>query len=520
LKYIKNNKMNIVKAIVISFILAINFINIVDIANADQGKTDYSYSFSFPKPDLKNIYLNNIEFTQVSVPGSISIGDYPGAPAIPYYPIKIVLPFNTHLQNIHVEGEMIEFIQYKIDIKEKPIIPYQHSAPIGDIPPFVKDEDIYSSRETIPGKLYDNLDVNYCRGYSILTISLYPVSYIPVEGRIYYTPEIIVKLELEETNQNNEFFRGNTADEDWVKSLVINPEIVENYIKNNPAFSPTFYPGGLCQPFDNNGEGYDYVIITRESLADFTAEYNWTDFINRKSFDGLDTILVTVEDIQSCSDYWNSNPLFNDTAALIREFCKDAYEDWSLQYVLIAGDQDGTAAIPRRLMDYAYESNVETDLYWSNLDNTFNNDGDNNWGEEGDTGFDLYSELFIGSIPCDVPIDISNWMKKSFYYADSVDKDYLENAAFYGGDTGWDCQGDDFIDYSAIKGTNDWLGPNPHNDGPYPSWVGFQYGFETWNSENPGREFNLSVKWTAEPPNPGGWQWYCSCKLFYGFGRL
>jgi hypothetical protein len=83
--------------------------------------------------------------------------------------------------------------------------------------------------------------------------------------------------------------------------------------------------------------------------------------------------------------------------------------------------------------------------------------------------------------------------------------DYLENAAFYGGDTTWLCEGDDFIDYSAIKGTSNWLGPIPGAHGQYPGWLGFNYGFETWNSVNPGNEYNLSVKWTAEPPNPG-WQ--------------
>ena len=159
------------------------------------------------------------------------------------------------------------------------------------------------------------------------------------------------------------------------------------------------------------------------------------------------------------------------------------------------------------MMDYDYESNCETDIYWSNLNKTFNADNDNDWGEEGDLGFDLYSELFIGSLPCDEPQDVSNWMTKSFYYADSVDQDYLDNAAFYGGNTGWNCQGDDFIDYSAIKGTDDYLGPDPHNNGPYPTWLGFQYGFETWNNHatNLAQQFNLSVKWTAEPPNPG-WQ--------------
>jgi len=100
---------------------------------------------------------------------------------------------------------------------------------------------------------------------------------------------------------------------------------------------------------------------------------------------------------------------------------------------------------------------------------------------------------------------VSNWMTKSFYYADATDKDYLENAAFYGCVTEWDCDGDDFIDYSAIKGTDNWLGPRPGAHGKYPTGLGFQYGFETWNAVSPGNEYNLSVKWSASSPNPG-WQ--------------
>ena len=45
------------------------------------------------------------------------------------------------------------------------------------------------------------------------------------------------------------------------------------------------------------------------------------------------------------------------------------------------------------------------------------------------------------------------------------------------------------------------LGPTPDQ---FPSWVGFQFGFETWNEVNPGNQFNLSVKYTEAPsPNPG-----------------
>jgi hypothetical protein len=251
------------------------------------------------------------------------------------------------------------------------------------------------------------------------------------------------------------------------------------------------------------------VIITTEqnslnywNITGYTP-YNWESLMNQHMAEGLMCTLVTIQDINACPDYWNSSyyPLFNDTQAHIREFCKDAYEDWGTSYVLIGGDAE---YIPARLMDNAYEYGVDSDLYWSNLDNSFNADHDNQWGEEGDAGFDLYSELFLGRIPCDVPMDVSNWLTKSFYYTVSTDSDYLENGGFYGGDSGWgDLQGDDIIDFAAIKGTDHWLGPDP---GQWPGFLGFLYGFETWNATNPTNMFNLSVKWSAASyPNPG-WQ--------------
>jgi hypothetical protein len=232
-----------------------------------------------------------------------------------------------------------------------------------------------------------------------------------------------------------------------------------------------------------------------------------------KEDDDLRCTLVTIQDIDDCIDYHNDTPLFDDIQAHIREFCKDAYQDWGTNYIFIGGDAE---YIPARLMTCEYEMGVDADIYWNHLDSTFNDDHDVFWGEKGDTGFDLYGELFIGRITCDEPQDVSNWMTKSFYYTDNSNTSYLDNTGFYGGNSGWPCEADDFIDFSAIKGTEDWLGPDPQQEGPWPTWLGFLFGFETWNAENPITPFNLSVKWTAESPNPG-WQGGSPAKAINGF---
>jgi hypothetical protein len=428
--------------------------------------------------------------------------------------IKLLIPPLKTISNIDVVGNPVEIELESIDLKKSPIFPYQNPVSIGSEPEkFIINTALYGSKSVHPSVIYENNLIGYSRGYAILDLAMIPIQYIPGEGRLFYYPEMTVTIHLEETEDMNQFYRNNPEDETWVKNIVWNPEIAERYKTEVPTFS---YPGGLCDPSDD----YDYVIITTTyNDLDYweTSEetpYNWESLMDKhKEDDDLRCTLVTIQDIDDCEDYYNDTPLFDDIQAHIREFCKDAYQDWGTNYVFIGGDAE---YIPARLMTSEVEMGVDADIYWNHLDGTFNDDHDVFWGEKGDTGFDLYGELFIGRITCDEPQDVSNWMTKSFYYADNSNISYLENAAFYGGNSGWPCEGDDFIDFSAIKGTEDWLGPDPQQDGPWPTWLGFLFGFETWNAENPTIPFNLSIMWTAEPPNPG-WQGGSTAKAIAGF---
>jgi hypothetical protein len=462
-----------------------------------------SYSFDFKAPGVQAITMAGAAYATISLPGCLAIGKQAGDPMMPVKIVQLLLPPKKTVSSINIIGTPVTVKLSNINLKEKPILPQQPFVPIGsDQPPeFTMNSNVYSSNAVYPSATYSDYAVGYSHGYAILSFSLNPMQYNPVEGTLVYYPKMMVTITLQNDNAN-QFYSNNPRDKAYVETLVSNPEIANLY---DAAGMPTFeYPGGLCDPSHH----YDYVIITTTqnglnywNIAG-SLHYNWNSLIAQHTGDGLTSTVVTVQDINACTDYQSSDPLFNDQPAHIREFCKDAYEDWGTRYVLIAGDSDTIAA---RQLYYAYEGNVDSDLYWSNLDNTFNADHDSQWGEAGDSGFDLYSEIFIGRVTCDSPQDVSNWLTKNIYYADSSDSNYLDKAAFFGGDTTWNCQGDDFMDYSAIKGTDDWLGPNPDVDGPLPTWAGFQFGFETWNENHEGNQFNLSAKWTEEPPNPG-WQ--------------
>jgi len=409
---------------------------------ADPLSLELDYSFEFQQPMLTTQNLRTASFTSLRMSGCINIGGEIGAPNLPVTFVTLLLPPGCDVKEITVTGTSQKLDLRGFDLINSPVIPYQKPVPIGEeeegSDPIDYNGSIYSSNELYPSEIYKDQGISYSRGYAIISVALNPVQYSPANGEIFFYDQMDIHISLEETGYTNPFYRGTETDKLWVESLVTNSEIAEQYEGFYSQRDSFDYPGGICNPT----EKFDYVIITTEQNGldywdtDSTTPYNWDSLMDKhETEDGLSCTLVTMEEINAEPDYGNNDPLFDDTQAHIREFCKDAYQDWGTSYVFIGGDNN---LIPRRGMYYAGESGwgstppVETDLYWSNLDKTFNDDGDGYWGESGDSGFDLYSEIFIGSLPCDEPQDVSNWMTKSFYYTDSIDEDYLDNAAFYG----------------------------------------------------------------------------------------
>jgi hypothetical protein len=469
------------------------------------GQEKVTRTFSFESPVFGETTVHGTTYTTVDMKGSLVLGRNAGDPALPVRFVQMLLPPGKSVADVSVTGLSRKVPDADVDLVSKPLFPFQASVPFGTPAPttLTVNQGVYEADSLFPAESFHNCKVGHCRGYTIFSVGLCPLRYSPVRGEISWFSEMTITIELKDEGDVNRFFRkGNKADETWVKNLVCNPNAVAAYDAMPPKRAT--YPGGLCDPIDD----YDFVIITttQNGLDSWntsgTIPYNWDSLMNKHTLvDGLACTIVTVQDIYAEAIYGSQPAPYNDNQGKIREFCRDAYEDWGTSYILVGADAEWIRA---RLMTSDAEPNVDADIYWNHLDSTFNDNKNGSWGEENDTGFDLYAEMFIGRLTADTPQDVSNWMKKSFYYADNADRDYLENAAFYGGDTGWNCQGDDFEDYSAIYGLDHWLGPNPGAD-PYPPWLGFQYGFDTWNQQNVGAEYDMTVMWTAEPPNPGGW---------------
>jgi hypothetical protein len=120
----------------------------------------------------------------------------------------------------------------------------------------------------------------------------------------------------------------------------------------------------------------------------------FSDYIDFKTSTGYIVEELTVENIYASYSG-------QDDAEKVRNCIIDYYQNHNLLYVILGGDADPANSsdmiIPYRgFYANAYgeiEYNIPSDLYFSNLDGTWDDNGNGIWGEVGED--DLYSMILL-----------------------------------------------------------------------------------------------------------------------------
>ncbi len=303
--------------------------------------------------------------------------EIPGEPLIPYKVAVILLPPDAIMKDIKVKHDT-------------PIVQKGFNLPWGqppctysDTPVTVgKNEEIYSSDNLYPDHLFDIIGVDYCKGFAILTVHLYPVQYQAKSGTIHFFESMTVEVKFGKGSKNK-LYRGLSSDKKDIASIVDNPDMVKTY-GEEPALLTT----------------EEYIIVTSEELEStfqLLAD-NKACFFNNA---GVYTVSWITENYSGVDD-----------PEKIRNFIKDMYQSHGTRYVLLGGD---IAVVPYRGF-YIYaggyiDTDMLADLYFGHLDGTFNDDGDNYWAEPED-GVDWYAEVAVGRAPCETVIEAQNFVDK------------------------------------------------------------------------------------------------------------
>ncbi len=342
-----------------------------------------------------------------------------GKPQLPVKTILISIPQFANVEGIRVISTESEEIpgNYLIFPAQPPQILSMESVAQKPVEFEEPDLEVYSSRNPYPGELGSAGRTGNMLGYKVLGVTLYPVQYTPAEGRltIHKRLEVRIKYSIESGALKLPGKRSPTSErfcKSVLKSLVLNEEELES---EEPVFEPVVT---MLPPDD-----YEYVVVT--SAVYDSVFQRLADWKTKK---GVPADVVTTEWIYTTYSGW-------DNAEKIRNFIKDAYANWGTIWVLLGGD---TNIVPDRV-GFAMEceagfdpdeDSIRADLYYSDLDGTWDSNGNHIYGEVTDS-VDLYTDVFVARASAEDLSEIQAFVNKVLTYERNPVTDYLTNMAFF-----------------------------------------------------------------------------------------
>jgi hypothetical protein len=346
-----------------------------------------------------------------------------GEPVLPYHSISLLLPPGEMAESIEIIGEDEITIPGNFTI-----YPQQHVRPVSEVSggEFVKNELIYSMPGAYPSTQTGELITQYMNGYSIALSSFTPLKYYPAEGKASFYKTITIRIHTQADTKTNNVQANLTANSDVlerVKRFVQNPDMIDMYSKKI-----------------SGNDDYQLLII---SPAQFEDELS--SLIDLYRIRGLSTKIISTDSVYAASSG-------QDSPEKIRNFIIQEYQNYNIGYVLLGGDVEH---VPYRgfycqvQSSSVYEDdNIPADLYYSALDGTWNNNGNNLWGEIGED--DLLPEISVGRIPASNSTDLINMINKTVSYQNSPVLNELDNPLLAGEDL-WSAPqtwGGDYLDLS------------------------------------------------------------------------
>jgi hypothetical protein len=256
-----------------------------------------------------------------------------------------------------------------------------------DIPVKVgRNENIYNSDNLYPKEVFQVIGVDYCKGFALLNIHLFPVQYMPKSGTVKFYSEMTVEIQFGKGTKNK-LYRGLAADKEDIACMVDNPGTVATY-EDKPVPLAT----------------EEYIIITNDTMQPvFQMLADWkATWVNGAT-------VYTV-------NWISSNYSGTDNQMKIRNFIIDKYTNNGTKYVLLGGD---VSAVPYRgfyVSTGGYtDSDMLADMYFGHLDGAHNADGDSYYGETND-GVDFGAEVAVGRAPCQTLAEAQTFVNKVMTY--------------------------------------------------------------------------------------------------------
>uniref|UniRef100_A0A7V1EI97 T9SS type A sorting domain-containing protein n=1 Tax=candidate division WOR-3 bacterium TaxID=2052148 RepID=A0A7V1EI97_UNCW3 len=352
----------------------------------------YTGNFEFEISELQFIQCENTTKLRLS---GWEITDEVGAPELPSKTINIALPLGARIEKIEIiSTTQREFELYSgLSFVRKPVILSQENIVRNEEP----DKSIYLSSNPYPEDILQIKGSGILGNYQVCEILCIPFHYYPLSKKLVVYNSIKFAIHY----QGGERYQTKN---DLIKKIASNSDDIFTI--------PQRTERGQLQ----------YVIIT-ESPMD-TVFQRLADWKTKKG------IPACVRNVNWIINHYPGE----DSAARIRNYLKTIQDSGGV-YVLLGGDID---YIPCR---FAYamtcsaniypgrEDTMPCDLYYADLQGTWDIDNDRSYGEVEDS-IDLYPDLIIGRAPVNTIAEAQKFVEKILIYEKNPPAEYLDNGLF------------------------------------------------------------------------------------------
>jgi hypothetical protein len=352
-------------------------------------------------------------YTRVSSRG-MPVTAEPGKPELPEKPAYVILPPGTRAIGLRVLETREEAIPGTFRV-----YPRQMSLPANEKPVWTGPDPIaYSVRQPYPAEIVRLAGQGDFGGVRVAYLLVHPVRVVASEGRLSFVSKVTIELELVSDPRppllcRREFAEDRKRREALLRTLTVNPgalgaypipEVISGW-SSRGGFAPTEEPSPLGSPVR-------YVIVTSEAMTpafQVLADY--------KTGVGMPAVVRTMSWIKA------RYPRGVDDAETIRNFLRDAYQNWGTTDVLLGGDCN---EVPIRYVQWnGYGTNtVPGDHYYACLAGTWDGDRDGVFGEANADSADLFPQLRVGRSPARNPTEAQAFVSKTLGFLEPPDTTY------------------------------------------------------------------------------------------------
>ena len=350
--------------------------------------------------------------------GAAPQGGSPGDPMLPFKTICLLVPPDADLETASASliSQSWEDLPGEYDIAPVSPAASGEAVSFGGKDPTVivngKDITIYGSNTYFPSESVQVMSVGGFRQWKLVELRVWLAVYNPVQKKVRLLKDAQARLIVQKlpaakaTGLNSAVLPVIPKTERFLPKLrakIANPHDIDVFYGQQAA--PAAESGG---PAPSNVSA-DYVIITTNAIVNNSTKL--ANFIAAKQAAGFTVNTVTEAPVAGDSRYVQGTSC--DTRANnIRDWLKNHYIPDGIEYVLLIGDPNPTAftanlSVPMKMCwprnNQASDKQAPSDMYFAELSNTWDKDGDGFYGEfvgdYGAGGADKDCELKVGRIP-------------------------------------------------------------------------------------------------------------------------